>query len=257
MKRRSRVVTSSQEQGPRFLQEDRYFHKPIGGRGFRGDLLAVMDGHGGPSVAEICKREIDLLFKLNKANEARQALRKVVADLNRKTESNHYVGSTLSIVLVLESMNIAWVSILGDSPVIILDEKGKLHTSPEHNIRSNLKEKAAVEKRGGVCEGGYVFTKDDYRFEQGLQMSRALGDSHLGKVISRRPEIYAVRDPRWILVASDGILDPSHFDSEKALAAIREYADKRATARDLISWVKAIGPRDNVTALVWAKRKKA
>lgn len=244
-------VTSSMIQGPREYQEDRHFYKRIEGPKFYGWLLAVMDGHIGSSVAELCVKEIEGLFNLSDANHTEKALRDLVSALNLKT-SNFYEGSTLSVACILESHNKVSVAVLGDSPVIVVDKNGKLHVSPEHNIRSNIEERKAAEKRGGVCSGGYLYTQNG---DQGLQMSRALGDSYLEGVISRKPDIYTIQNPSWVLVASDGLIDPSHKDSENLYKKIKKYADKRARADDLMQWVTKRGPKDNVTAIVWSRCK--
>lgn len=243
-------VTSAQEQGPREYQEDRSFYKRIKNPDCHGWLLAIMDGHIGSSVAELCAKEIENLFVLQDADHAEEALLHLASDLNAKT-FNHSAGSTLSVACVLEDQRRVSIAILGDSPVIVLDSYGELHVSPEHNVRSNLKEREAAINRGGMYEDGYIFDKFDRNYDRGLQMSRALGDAYLGSVLSHEPEIYTISDPQWILVASDGLLDPSHANSKTLLGEIQEYAKAGASAKKLMSWAVARGLRDNATVLVW------
>jgi len=244
----ARSVTCIQERGPRGYQEDRSFYKYIEYPQGRGWLLAVMDGHGGALVADLCVKEIEHLFTLQNMETVEEALRSLVSALNEKT-SRSYVGSTLSVACILEDRKEVSIAVLGDSPVVVLGSNGKLHVSPEHNVRSNMKEREAVEKRGGVYEGGYIWTK--YR-DHGLQMSRALGDAYLEGILSRDPEIYTITDPQWILVASDGLIDPGHNQSEELFSEIGEYAKKNATADDLMKWAVSRELRDNATAIVWS-----
>lgn len=240
-------VTCVQEQGPRSYQEDRSFCKPIKGSDFNGWLLAVMDGHGGASVAELCAKEIEHLFTLHGAEHTEEALRDLVSSLNVKT-SHLQVGSTLSVACILEDHKKVSIAVLGDSPVVVLDSTGQLHVGPEHNVRSNVNERKAAEKRGGAYSGGYIWRRDR---NYGLQMSRALGDAHLEGIISHEPEVYTVTNPKWILIASDGLVDPGHDQSEHLFSEIKEYAEKNATASDLMQWAVSRELRDNATAIVW------
>ncbi len=150
-------VTYAQEKGPRNYQEDNFFYQRIENPQFHGWLLAVMDGHNGASVAELCAKEIKNLFTLQDADHTENALQYIVSVLNERTKHSQ-AGSTLSIALVLEDHNKVSIAILGDSPIVVLDGKEQLHISPEHNVRSNLKECESAEKRGGICAGGYLYT---------------------------------------------------------------------------------------------------
>ncbi|MBI3274029.1 MAG: hypothetical protein HYZ69_02700, partial [Candidatus Colwellbacteria bacterium] len=121
---------------------------------------------------------------------------------------------------------------------------------PEHNVRSNLEERKAAEQRGGIYSGGYIWN-DLGSLGQGLQMSRALGDAHLGNILSREPDVYTIAEPLWVLVASDGLFDPGHSDTYRLLQEIEDYAKRNATADELMKWVEKRGLKDNATALVW------
>lgn len=242
-------ITCIQEQGPRSYQEDRSFHKHIDGVDYTGKLLAVMDGHGGSATAELCANEIGQLFSPRSAKSVEEDLKGLVSLLNGKT-INFLAGTTISIACVLEDHRKVSIAVLGDSPVVVFDDEGNLHVSPEHNVRSNLQERGAAQKRGGVYGSGYIWERDQ---EYGLQMGRALGDAHLGRIISHEPEIYTLNNPQWILVASDGLIDPCHEQSEGLFLEIKKYAQKRASAKDLMQWALSRGLRDNATAIVWMR----
>lgn len=240
-------ITSETRQGPRSYQEDYCFSAVIENP-VRGWLLAVMDGHGGKTVAELAAREIGELFRLKSADQSEKALRDLISALNERTKNFPDVGSTISAACILKTASKVSIAVLGDSPVVVLDGSGKLHVSPEHNIRSNLEERKAVQGRGGICEGGYLYT---YGGDHGLQMSRALGDFHLYPVLSHEPDIYTISDPQWILVASDGIFDPGHKNTHHLLNEIEDYAKRYASAKEIIQWAENRGLKDNATALVW------
>ncbi len=246
------AVTSAVKQGPRSYQEDRHFFAPIEGSRSCGWFLAVMDGHAGDAVAELCAQEIGQIFQSFVAGNTEEALRLLVAELNSRTQKNRQ-GSTLSIAVVTDDPCKVSVAVIGDSPVVVYDKQGKLHLSPEHNVRSNLKERAAAIGRGGRYAEGYLFARGNY---SGLQMGRALGDADLDEVLSREPDIYTVHDPRWVLVASDGLFDPNHEDMPKLLGQIKRYAKKRADAESLMKWAERRGLEDNATAIVWCADTK-
>mgnify|MGYP001601967863 CR=1 FL=1 len=246
-------ITSAVRQGTRDYQEDRYcimnVRLPAKTGEVVGTLLAVMDGHGGVSVARYCAEHIPDLFRLHALDKSEEALRNLVADLNFITDRSQD-GSTLSAALVLYEPRIVSVAILGDSPVVVYDGSGKIHVSPEHNVRTNMEERRAAEERGGSCHGGYVYNKEGI----GLQMSRSLGDARLGTIISREPEIYSIADPQWVLVASDGIFDPSHTGyNARFHSGMHDLAARKASADDVVTWAEELrrGLSDNATALVW------
>lgn len=244
-------ITSETRQGSRRYQEDYYFSTAIENP-VRCWLLAVMDGHGGKTVAELVAQEIGRLFRLKNADRSEEALRALISALNEKTKNFRDVGSTISAACILKTPSKVSIAVLGDSPVIVLDENGKLRVSPEHNIRSNLEERKAAEGRGGICEDGYLYTHDG---DHGLQMSRALGDFHLDPVLSHEPDIYTINDPQWILVASDGIFDPGHQNTHDLLNEIKDYAKRYASAKEIIQWAENRGLKDNATALVWHREQ--
>ncbi len=253
---KSAAISIAVRQGPRNYQEDRHFYMRLKSPHFRGWLLAVMDGHRGKSVAELCAQEIGNLFKLSDPYKAEEALRNLISALHAKTAQSDE-GTTISVACILESHRTMSIAVLGDSPVIVLDNGGMLHCSPEHNVRLNSAERISAEKRGGTYEGGYIYIHDgDLGPQYGLQMSRCLGDAQLGKILSREPEIYTIADPQWVLVASDGLFDSSHCESQELAKEIRKYAKKQAAANDLMKWAIERELADNATALVWRSQRK-
>ncbi|KKS38223.1 MAG: hypothetical protein A3G49_02175 [Candidatus Sungbacteria bacterium RIFCSPLOWO2_12_FULL_41_11] len=242
------TITRAQRRGSRDYQEDYYYFSRMETAELNGWMLAVMDGHDGKEVAEFCREEIGKLFEIINPDETEPKLRRLVSELNSRT-ANFQAGSTLSVAVILESHFMASIAILGDSPVVVFDKHGKLHASPEHNVRSNPEERAAVEKRGGVYSDGYIFTRES---NNGLQLSRALGNAHLNEILSREPDIYTISDPQWVLVASDGVFDPSHEHTSHLLEEIKQHAMNNASAEDIVRWAEIRGLEDNATAIVWS-----
>jgi serine/threonine protein phosphatase PrpC len=143
------------------------------------------------------------------------------------------------------------VAVLGDSPVLVSRPDGSIWVSPEHNIRTNEAEADAAIQRGGHISGGYLFAS--YRPEVGLQMSRALGDAHLDRVLSREPEVFShvLGKDSWVLVCSDGAVDPGHGAAQANIDTIvRMIEDEDADAQDIVDRALAVPTRDNVTAIL-------
>lgn len=237
-------VTSAVKRGPRPYQEDRHCETYFSDRKWQ--LLVVMDGHGGAEVSDFCASNIFRMISLDEG-KPESRLNSLVANLNSAT-CKYAAGSTFSGVIIPEKLNNVSVAILGDSPVVIYDKRGRLHISPEHNVRSNLRERKVAEQRGGTYDSGYIF---GYRKESGLQISRALGDVYFEDILSREPDIYTIAEPVWVLVASDGLFDPGHSETPRLLEEIEKFAKRNATADELMKWAEKRGLQDNATALVW------
>lgn len=231
------MITKFQVQGPRSYQEDRYF--------ISDNFLAVLDGHGSDKCAQYCATrlsEIIPCLSWDSSIDEMYRLFNVMAQECKDMES----GAAFSAVHIGESF--ATVAILGDAPVIIIDDDGQPNFSPEHNVRSNQKEAQAAVSRGGALYNGYVCNPSG----AGLQMSRALGDRKMGKIISTEPEIYqvSINSDSIILVASDGVVDPAHEDTG-AQDAIVKLLRSGADAKLIVDSISHL--QDNATAIVWRK----
>jgi len=153
-------------------------------------------------------------------------------------------GTTLSIVHI--EKDLATCAVIGDSPILIIDADGVAHISPEHNVGTSPNERYAVESRGGVVFYGRVQGRKGW-----LQLSRALGDAFMGRVISHEPEIYSIPlgPGSAVLVASDGVFDPTHTEMGEATARVVAQLRAGVTAQGLIESVGRL--RDNATAVIW------
>ena len=85
----------------------------------------------------------------------------------------------------------------------------------------------------------------------GLQMSRALGDKDLNRVLLREPEIFhiPVNENSWILACSDGLLDPSHMAGD-TLPIVVDFIEHGADAEELVLAMANIQNDDNSTAVL-------
>jgi serine/threonine protein phosphatase PrpC len=159
-------------------------------------------------------------------------------------------GSTASLVFIPKDESRVDVAVLGDSPVLVSRPDGSIWVSPEHNIRTNEAEADAAIKRGGFVHSGYLFASYD---GDGLQMSRALGDYELDRVLSREPEVFShvLGKDSWVLVCSDGAVDPGHGAAQANIDTIvRMIEDEDADAQDIVDRALAAKTGDNVTAIL-------
>ena len=242
------TVTHAMAQGLRGDQEDRCFVQEISGPGHNGWLLAVMDGHSGNEVSEYCREHLGQYFDLKDPKATEKVLRDLISTLAKNTAKMR-AGTTISVACILESHKQVTVAVLGDSPVLVLSDDGKVHPSPDHNVRTNEAERRAVEKRGGKYRDGYIYTSEGL----GLQLTRALGDAPLASILSREPDVYTIKHPVAVLLATDGITDPAHSDND-LMREVEERMKVGDNAEELLAWRRTFGLSDNATAVIWREQ---
>lgn len=238
-------ITSDTAKGSRPYQEDHFVREEF----LEGTLLGVFDGHGGSEVARLASETFASHFRAALlVYSAKEAMGYAVSSVNSMTKHMH-AGSTLSVVFIPKDESVAVCAVLGDSPIIVKDAEGKINISPEHNVRTNAAEAKAAEARGGFVSDGYLFARYG---DNGLQMSRALGDSSLDEVLSRVPDIYEVSlgKDSFVLVATDGAFDPVHADFSRVAKDVVRRIEHKADALDLVDRAIRIPTRDNVTCLL-------
>lgn len=228
------IISSFTAQGNREYQEDRFVIRKTDD----GTLLAVFDGHGGAETASWCKH---LTSKYDASTES--SFRRLFSTLAETTEGMRE-GTTASMVFIPNDENSALIGVLGDSPVLV--QSDTLWLSPEHNVRTNLVERAAAEARGGRYADGYMCTGWN-----GLQMSRAFGDSEL-KFLSREPEIFNLLLIKggYVLVATDGVFDPGHQHLDAEVQKVKTLIEFGADAEALVNRALDAKTGDNATCIL-------
>lgn len=243
-------VSSATDRGPRSHQEDRFVEKLFPASHPRSALLAVMDGHGGDWVSIFCARELWNLFRSCRETKPEAKIKHLFALADWHTNATTDVGSTLSVAWIRQNRcNEVVVGVLGDSPVIVVDCQGNVVVSPEHNVK-NPAERDALLGRGGFCDEHYHY----HSHGRGLQLTRALGDAEFGELVSRVPEVYTVKDPLYVIVATDGIFDCSHRKTRERVDKLVDTLSAESRAEDIMSWAKAQARGklfDNATVLFW------
>src|SRR5439155_9138069 len=121
----------------------------------------------------------------------------------------------------------------------------------DHNVRSNLPERAQAEARGGIYRAGYL--EDSENPGPGLQMARSLGDAELGRVLNREPEIQslALGGKGIVLVGTDGLLLPGQEANALQLKRLLGFIQQGWDAQAVVNDALARHTSDNATAVVW------
>lgn len=220
-----------------------------------GWLLGVFDGHGGAATAERASQTVSAAFEssgLASPGSIPVVLRETVSKLVQAARQD-LCGSTASLVFIPEDAQDIYWAVLGDSPLAAMDAADHLHFGPDHNVRSNLKERAAAESRGGIYRGGYL--EDPELPGVGLQMTRSLGDAKLARVLWREPDIEKVPlgGRGTVLVGSDGLLSPGESSLSNQLSRILNLTREGAGAQAVVLDALHRKTGDNVTAMVWQK----
>ena len=241
------TVTSAQAKGSRDLQEDRV----VVLSDIKCVLIAVMDGHEGVLAAEVCAKNIPLLFNIDAVYQDPSAALGILFYQLVELTSHMGCGTTISLVYITKDS--VTVCRAGDSPVLLLPGDGKTIFSSSHNARTNIVERNAALARGGRFNGAYLINP---KTGDGTQLTRALGDWHLGDVILREPEfmITPINANAIVMVCTDGLMGSNpHAQDNQTFHAILLLQDG-GTAPDLIDWAmhnQPDGLEDNVSVVVW------
>jgi serine/threonine protein phosphatase PrpC len=223
-----------------------------------GYLIGVLDGHNGSYVADLCASLIPTLFDSENPDPA-QELCRLVQILHECTQARAE-GSTLSLAYINESDRSVVTAVLGDSPIIVIDANGQIHVSEGHSVYSNIAEREAVIRRGGAYDdqGGYIHNAPDNDYglssDFGLQMSRALGDSHFRRILDREPTIarHSLGRASAVLVASDGLIEPwRSASSARLVGEIAEMMIHKCPASKILKWRELDEFDDNTSLILW------
>lgn len=241
------MITHDTAKGSRSHQEDAYFVAQF----IEGTLFGVMDGHGGGAVSALLVDLFPKLWSDVRRNEADPE--KIFPEVfKRATELTNYYseGSTASLAFIPTDESRAVIAVLGDSPVIVERLRGDIWIGPDHNARSNMEERASAILRGGIYDQGYLWHGLDGI--NGLQLTRALGDVGMGDVLNRIPEVFTVRLGNFLLIGSDGLLDPGHMSKDGTAAVVAELRTEQ-TAKQMVQRAIDAPTNDNVTAVLWRR----
>eukprot|EP01026_Neomeris_dumetosa_P017291 TRINITY_DN1661_c0_g1_i5.p1 TRINITY_DN1661_c0_g1~~TRINITY_DN1661_c0_g1_i5.p1 ORF type:complete len:848 (-),score=189.38 TRINITY_DN1661_c0_g1_i5:382-2925(-) len=165
-------------------------------------------------------------------------------------------SGTTATLLVMVGWQLVVASV-GDSYCYVDNGKAVKLVSSNHRVEDNQEERQAVLERGG--EIAKEADEDNKPvgplrvWPGGIQMSRSLGDLQSAAVISPLPDIKVVTIPPCgsrIVVASDGLWDAYKSNPKAAVHSIRGCAAGAAAPKLLVSAVKKVGLKDDISILV-------
>lgn len=245
------MITYEVALGNRPEQQDRLMWATVP----EGTLLGVFDGHGGAEVADLLDERLPIFWSMMGGLSYAQSVIRLFEAAAQLTAA-YSAGSTASVAFIPHDEQSAYIAVIGDSPVIAEKGDGEIFIGPDHNARSNPEERSQAIARGGIYQGGYLWS--DYGDNaQGLQMTRALGDYDCRNFLSREPEVFQITLGNFLLIGSDGLMDSTHA---KGAAPVQQLiADLRAgkTAAQLVQQALSVPINDNVTALLWRRNEQA
>jgi serine/threonine protein phosphatase PrpC len=238
------LFSSASHRGARRYNEDRLFTATTA----EGTLAAVFDGHGGEQCVKIASDKFVAAWAdtHEAGKDPLESLKETYKQISAAVDWMEE-GTTASALFIPFAGDDVYVAVLGDSPIILQQPDGSIHVSPEHNVRSNIAERTAAQNRGGFYDGGYICM----RFSgPGLQMARAFGNAHLRPVVISEPEVYTTKMGKFALVASDGVVDPSHRDGAASVTDIVNLIESGADAAQIVMRAVNIPTNDNATAIL-------
>ena len=138
------------------------------------------------------------------------------------------------------------VSVESINPAVADTEIGRF-IGPDHNVRSNEKERSAAQSRGGTYSGGYICN----HWGNGLRMGRALGDHELGRIVTKNPEMFVLKGIKnFLLIATDGVFDPGHSNTDNNIAAVVDLINQGADAQAIVDRAIKLDTGDNASAIL-------
>jgi serine/threonine protein phosphatase PrpC len=186
-------------------------------------VFLVLDGHGGKDVAEYVQEHFIKIFrqKIAKDINIKNIIKQTFTELNTKV--SHMESGTTSSLLLLEEtpdhLNV-WSANVGDSSIYAInhlsDKVKKISKDHKPHLKHELK-RMKSHKNFKHVNNGYVETQDG----MGLAMSRAIGDSSFGDIITAVPTIKKIEnDYDTFILASDGLWDV--MNGKKAWKVVKE-----------------------------------
>lgn len=246
-------ITKATAKGTRSYQEDTSVIAELP----QGTLLGVFDGHGGDEASQFMMHYFVKMFKeaLSRDEYCVSALRAAFKESALRLR-DYGSGTTASVIFTSTgSGRMVCTAVIGDSPIIAKVENTQdwrtfnsaIWFGPDHNVRTNEAERKAAEARGGRYNDGYIC-----KGYNGLQMGRALGDATLSSILSTEPEInvITVAHEGFILIGSDGLFDPAHYDFKEAAEQVLALIDKGSDAQALVDRAVMAVTGDNATAIL-------
>jgi len=255
------IVGEDAETRRKLSQQDRFIDQEIGAwapgwSAGKGRMMAVMDGHGGTTVANLLRFFLVPVFEfmvLGSRGNIEVALERTCSILQFLTAWARS-GSTLSMAFVPEDRKALYVMIVGDSPVYVLKDREEFISFREHSV-SEDPDMRTVPGFEIEEERGDVFLMDS-RTRHATSTTRSFGDREFQSVLIRKPQIVKVdltdlRNSVEVLVASDGLYGKKGtFSKTERDDDIQALLQKGTTVEEYLAHAGGDHAPDNTTVLL-------
>jgi hypothetical protein len=181
------VVIPVKSDNPDKANEDRFIDGPINSfsvvatrQTFEGHLSAVFDGHGGSEVAQMAQDHFQIIFQdtlIRLAETAQpvnyeQVLKESVEALHHLiaeellAEGKTNVGATMTAIYFPKGENAFYSAILGDSPLLLIDQRGDQIEQLLKKYNSETLQAEVVDKRSWSESPSHNIRYDPDEFER-------------------------------------------------------------------------------------------
>ncbi len=259
---KKKFFSDAMAQGPKPTQEDRLLNQRIeidGVSNGYGQLLAVMDGHGGDKVSDLLCRNLPILFSeflVKEKGDVSEAISKAIETLHQMT-INESPGSTLAMAYIPEGELDVHVAALGDSLILVARSDGSDMLGPIHNAEQHQEDREEAVRRGGTYAKGYIRIPFGER-TMGLQPTRAFGDCEFRDLLNREPSIQHISlDERtYVLLATDGLLD-SQLELTSQVQQTMYHLRDGSSAENFVKHTDGgMRTKDNVAVVIYTPDEK-
>jgi protein phosphatase 1L len=229
-------------------------------------LFGVFDGHGGNGAALYLKK--NLTKKLQTTLETWcskgltnetiwNALKMTFVELDQEfTEDDS--GSTATVVLCLDGK--LWTANVGDSRAIL---DNKLQLSEDQSVLNAYYEKGIKRRGGFVSKQRIRISAAPFKIEPSIDVARAIGNRHLGSVVSARPKITVypfteIPPGSHLILASDGVFKVA--STHQVAEAVQKHFHQSTLlelATNIAYSAFIAGSEDNLTVVVVALKGEA
>jgi serine/threonine protein phosphatase PrpC len=260
--RKEKLFSHAMAQGSKPTQEDRLLNQRIeidGVANGYGQLLAVLDGHGGDKVSDLLCRNLPILFSeflVKQKGDVSKAIAKAIETLHQMT-INESPGSTLAMAYIPEGELDVHVAALGDSLILVARSDGSDMQGPIHNAEHNQEDRDEAVRRGGTYAKGYIRIPCGER-TMGLQPTRAFGDCEFRDLLNREPSIQHISlDERtYVLLATDGLLDGS-LELSSQIQQMMYYLRDGSDAENFVKHTDdGMRTKDNVAVVIYTPNEE-
>ena len=236
--------------GRRSTMEDKQlFIENVGGESEL-TLFAIFDGHGGDAAAQTVVARFQSVFdplytayvsskKKPTLDEFKSVMTFTFAELHRVVVQDLSLSAGCTALVALVTADRFFIASLGDSRAVVFFNDGGVSILTTDHVASNESEAKAVTSRGS-----FVF---DGRVDGRLLVTRAIGDRHYAKGMSRIPDVFERPKDcvKFLLLSCDGVWEAMNAEHVAKLCVPEKTLHD--TAQSIMTEAFERGSTDNIS----------